>query len=81
MTGNGCQCLPRESAANMAGSGDADGSYADREWDRFLSVAVPTRGGLRDPAEPTLRRGVPIEAWRAFERDCAHLGKPATTRE
>ncbi len=56
---------------NTQGSG-----YADREWDRFFAVAVPARdGGLRDPAEPILQRGVSGERWDSFIADCARLGK------
>ncbi|MCH8852370.1 MAG: hypothetical protein IID41_06905 [Planctomycetes bacterium] len=49
-------------------------SKADAEWDRFLSCAIPTPNGLGwyDPAEsPDMPAGIPIEDWRAFERDCA----------
>ena len=65
----------RDSKADLLNLLAEPDSRADHEWDRFLSVAVATRGGLRDPAEPILQRGVSIEDWRAFERDCAHLGK------
>lgn len=42
-------------------------NHADREWDRFLNVAVPTRGGgWRDPAEPAIKRGVTCEEWNSL---------------
>ncbi len=53
-------------------------SRADREWDRFLAcaIATPNGQGLYDPSEsPEMSSGVPIEDWRAFERDCGNLGK------
>ncbi len=53
-------------------------TYADREWDRFLSVAVPTPNGLGlyDPSEPAaMPVGVPGAAWDAFVADCGGLGK------
>ncbi|MCH8969901.1 MAG: hypothetical protein IIA66_12380 [Planctomycetes bacterium] len=50
-------------------------TYADREWARFLSVAVATSNGLRDPAEPVLQRGVPGADWDGFVADCGGLGK------
>ncbi len=54
----------------------ANASKADAEWARFLRVAVPARdGGLRDPAEPILQRGVSGERWDSFIADCARLGK------
>ncbi len=57
-------------------------THADREWDRFLNVAVPTPNGLgwHDPSEPAeMPRGADGEAWRRFERDCSHLGKRSKT--
>lgn len=54
---------------------------ADVEWDRFLACAIPTPNGLgwHDPDEsPDMPRGVKIEAWRAFERDCVRLGTSDT---
>lgn len=54
----------------------ANASKADAEFDRFERVAVPARdGGLRDPAEPILQRGVSGERWDSFIADCARLGK------
>ena len=56
-------------------------SRADAEFDRFESVMVrfPDGSGVEgvyDPAvEPENPEGVTWEAWQAFERDCAHLGK------
>lgn len=42
------------SVAEAADSEKSRPSYADREWDRFLSVAKPTpTGGLYDPANST----------------------------
>ncbi|MCH8854070.1 MAG: hypothetical protein IID41_15680 [Planctomycetes bacterium] len=46
--------------------------------DRFLACAIstPDGNGLHDPSEsPTMPAGVPIEDWRAFERDCGRMGK------
>ncbi len=51
---------------------------ADIEWDRFISVARPMPGGgLYDPINGSaeMPSGIPIEAWRAFERDCGNLGR------
>ena len=53
-------------------------SIADREFDRFARVAVPTPGGgWYAPVNggPEMPSGVPIEEWRAFERDCGNLGR------
>ena len=53
-------------------------SRADVEFARFARVAKPMPGGgLYDPINgaPEMPSGVPIEDWRAFENDCAHLGK------
>ncbi len=50
----------------------------DREFDRFFVCAIPTPDGtgLFDPAfGPKVSAGVAWEDWRAFEHDCAHLGK------
>ncbi len=64
----------RVTLANTQGS-----SRADREWDRFLSVAVetPDGNGLYDPIHgaPEMPHGVDDEAWRRLEHDFAHLGK------
>ena len=53
-------------------------SYADREWERFLSVAVetPDGRGWHDPSEsPEMPSGIPGEQWDQFVADFAHLGK------
>ena len=59
--------------------GNAQGSsYADREFDRFERVAVPTPNGQGwyDPAEsPVMPAGVPWLDWEKFERDCSGLGR------
>lgn len=49
-------------------------SKADREWDRFLSVAVVAEdGSLQDPSEPVLRRGVTGEEWARVLATAARL--------
>ena len=52
-------------------------SKADVEWRRFLAVAEPMADGSGwfDPTAEPVPVGVPIEDWRAFERDCSNLGK------
>ena len=53
-------------------------TYADREWNRFLSVAIPTPNGLGwyDPSEsPEMPSGITGEQWDAFLADCRNLGK------
>ncbi|MCZ6653210.1 MAG: hypothetical protein O7D91_09310 [Planctomycetota bacterium] len=50
----------------------------DAEFDRFARVAVPMADGSGwfDPAfGPDLPSGVSGEQWRAFENDCARMGK------
>ena len=54
-------------------------SIADREFARFERVAVPTRNGWRDPAEPVLERGVRAADWDAFVADCGNLGRAVGT--
>ena len=66
------RATPVRSIAQPPADGD---SYADREWARFLSVAVATSNGWRDPAEPVLQRGVPGADWQRFIDDFAHLGR------
>lgn len=65
-----------ESIAQSTRLGDAP--KVDAEFDRFFACAVPTPNGLGlyDPSEsPDMPSGVPIEDWRAFERDCGRLGR------
>lgn len=59
-------------------------SYADIEWDRFITNAVPTpTGGLRSPdcsaalARKIRSGGVSFENMVRFEANCAHLGRRA----
>ena len=58
---------------------ESSGRHADREWDRFSEVAVPTPDGLGlyDPVHgaPEMPSGVSGEDWRALERDCRRLGQ------
>ncbi|MCH8851616.1 MAG: hypothetical protein IID41_03075 [Planctomycetes bacterium] len=70
------RAAPAESIAQSTQLGDAP--KVDAEFDRFFACALPTPNGLGlyDPTEsPEMPAGVPIEDWRAFERDFAHLGK------
>ena len=58
---------------NTQGSG-----YADREFDRFFAVAVPTPNGLGlfDPSESAdMPSGISGEQWGAFVEYCGNLGK------
>ena len=73
----GARTSPIETLTQTPADGD---SYADREWARFLSVAVQTRNGWRDPAEPVLQRGVKGEEWNVFVRDCGCLGRGGAKR-
>ncbi len=64
----------------MAGPGNThrpDDSHADREFARFERVAKPMADGSGwfEPTREPVPAGIPIEDWRAFVRDCAHLGK------
>ena len=56
-----------------------DDAKIDAEFDRFAAVAEPTPNGQGwyDPINgtPEIPSGVPIEDWRAFEKDCGSLGK------
>ena len=49
----------------------------DAEFLRFARVAepLPDGSGWFDPTAEPVPVGDPIEAWRAFERDCCNLGK------
>lgn len=67
---------PAQSTARSTRLGDDP--KVDAEFARFVAVAVPMPGGgLYDPTNgtPEMPGGVSIEAWRAFENDCAHLGR------
>lgn len=53
---SGCQLTPDQRSGPL--------TKADIEWDRFESVCIPMPGGgLRDPSEPILRRGVSAREW------------------